>query len=181
MRKIVLIAGALLVTAITSAVAPGAPSKMSAHSALLVGTWDTGPIPIRKLRAALAAYGYKKPEVTAFFKYFGLTNAYEFKILFYGENGVPFYLRKAWDPSKGAEPSDADHGPYTLLPNHRFVSRGVDPPTDRNREVFAYTVTKKRLTLKLIRLTEPGFSKADLALDTIFLRSATAFPFKRIR
>ena len=124
-----LIAGALVALPLASGVAAGPSNTTSADASdPLVGTWDTGPIPIRKLRASLVAAGYTNAKVTAFFKQFGMTKAYEFKIVFYRENGVPFLYRKGWDPSRGGEPSDADHGPYTLLPNRRFTSRGVDPP-----------------------------------------------------
>ena len=176
-----LIAGALLALALTSSVAAGPRSATTAIAAdPLVGTWDTGPIPIRKLRAALVAGGYTNAKVTGLFKQFGMTKAYEFKRSFYRENGLPFLYLKGWDPSRGGEPNDAEHGPYTLLANGRFVSRGVDPPTDRNRQLFSYTVKGKWLTLRLVRLTEPAFSKADLLIDTMLLRASAALPYKRI-
>lgn len=180
-RIMPLITGGLLALALASGVAAGPSGATSAaRSDPLVGTWDTGPIPIRKLRASLVAAGYRNAKITAFFKQFGMTKAYEFKIAFYRENGVPFLYRKGWDPSKGREPRDADHGPYTLLPNRRFVTRGVDPPTDRFRAVFSYTVRGTSLTLRFVSLREPGVSKADLVIDTMLLRASTARPYKRI-
>jgi hypothetical protein len=179
MRKFVLITGVLLVMALTSGVAVSGPTKTSAAASdPLVGTWDTGPITIRKLRTALAATGYTRANMTAFFKQFGITNAYEFKRVFYREGAAPFLWYKGWDPSKGDEPSDNSHGPYTLLPNRRFVSRGVDPPSDRIREVYSYTVTGKRLKLKLVGLTEPA--SFDLFSDRMWLRASAAFPYKRV-
>jgi hypothetical protein len=181
MRKLMaLIAGTFLALAVTSAAAADASRTTSAASGPLVGTWDTGPLPIRKLRAALVADGYTNAKVTAFFKQFGMTKGYEFKLVFYEENGVPFLARKGWDPSKGAAPRNADHWAYTLLPNRRFVDRGTDPATAKIREVFSYSVSGKRLTLSFISLAEPGFSKADLLIDTMLLRASAALPYKRI-
>jgi hypothetical protein len=188
MRPIVLVCGALLALAPTAcSSSPHASSQpvsstvaSAATSDPLVGSWDTGPIPKRKLRAALNAAGYTDAQVTGFFEQFGITNAYEFKIVFYRENGVPFSYKKGWDPSAGDEPNDADHGPYTLLRNHRFETRGVDPPTDQFREVYSYRVTRSRLTLGFISLTEPGISEADQATDTMMSRLRAARPYKRI-
>jgi hypothetical protein len=175
------IAGAVLVLAVATGVATGsvrtAPTEDTDR---LVGSWDTGPIPVRKLRGALVAAGYDNAKVTAFFEQFGIVNAYEFKLVFYREAGVPFLAKNGWDPSTGSEPEDADHGPYTLLPKRRFVSRGVDPPTDRYRVSFAYSITSKRLKLRLVSVREPGLSKHDLVIDTMILRASATFPYKRI-
>ena len=180
-KLVVLIASAFVMLATASTVAARAPSTASRGAAdKLVGEWSTGPIPIRKIRAGLVAAGYGNAKIAAFFELHGMINAFEFKIVFYREDGVPFYYRKGWDPSQGDEPNDADHGPYKLLPGRRFLSRGVSPPTDQNRELFAYSVTRKRLKLRLVRLEEPGFSEADLFIDTIWLRTLTRYPYKRI-
>jgi hypothetical protein len=145
----------------------------------LAGTWDTGPVPIAKLRAALVAAGYANASVTKFFRQFGVTKAYEFKSTFYIDHGKRFRAVRGWDPSKQSEPSGSDHGPYKLIGNHRFVARGVDPPTDKIRATFAYRVTRKRLALSYVSLVEPGFSRADLFVDRMMAHASAAFPYKR--
>lgn len=155
-----------------------APAALGAGP--LAGTWDTGAIPSRKIRAALVARGYSNRRVTEFLKQFGMTNAYRFKLTFAEESGKPFVYKSAWDPTTSAEPTNPDHGPYTLLPNRRFVARGIDPPTDMFRELYAYSIRGNALKLTLVRLTEPGVPKADLFVDTMLLRAATAFPYKRV-
>jgi hypothetical protein len=114
----------------------------------LLGTWDTGPIPVQKLRAALLSAGYTNANVTKMFHELGIVKAQEFRLRFYRQGGAPFQLGNGWDPSQQRPgPNDGDHGPYKLLPNHRFVVSGVDPPTDKNRAVFSYSVTGKILRL----------------------------------
>lgn len=184
MRKIrVLVCGALLAIGATASVAPGSAGAGAAAAAAhdpLVGSWDTGPIPLRKLRATLRAAGYSNTKITAFVKQFRMTNAYEFKIVFYRQNGRPFLFKKGWDPSTGREPDDADHGPYTLQPGHRFLATGADPATAKIRETFSYSVSPKRLKLHFIRLTEPG-TKTEQIIDTMILRAQAARPYKRIQ
>ena len=87
-----------------------------------------------------------------------------------------------WDPTKRLGPAEPDHCPYTLLPNHRFVARGVDPPTDQARQLFAYAVTPKSLKLRFVSLKEPypQFSKVDLVRDTMLMRIVAAFPYHRV-
>jgi hypothetical protein len=118
--------------------------------------------------------------VSALFKQFGWSKAAEFKIVFYRDGDTPFLARKGWDPSKGPEPSDADHGPYSTRPHHRFVARGVDPPTDRNRELWSYEVGARQLLLRVVNLSEPGFSRADEATDLMLLRASSARAYKRV-
>jgi hypothetical protein len=144
------------------------------------GTWDTGRIPASKLRAALRSAGYSNADVTKLFHEFGIVKAQESRLVFYREGGVPFRLGQGWDPSKQARPTGGDHGPYKLLPNHRFVVSGVDPPTDKNRAVFSYKVTGKTLRLRLVSLSEPAFSAADVAFDRMAIRSQVAFPYRKI-
>jgi hypothetical protein len=147
----------------------------------LVGTWDTGPIPVQKLRAALRSAGYTNANVTKMFHEFGIVKAQEFRLRFYRQGGAPFQLGNGWDPSQQQPgPNDGDHGPYKLLPNHRFVVSGVDPPTDKNRAVFSYSVTGKILRLRLVSLSEPAFSAAEVAFDRMAHRAQVAFPFRKI-
>jgi hypothetical protein len=153
----------------------------TAASDPLPGAWDTGPVPLRKLRTGLRADGYSNAKITALFKQFGWSKAAEFKIVFYRENGAPFLAKKGWDPSKDTEPRDADHGPYTRRPNHRFVTQGVDPPTDRFRERYSYKVEAERLTLHIDSLSEPGVSHADQVVDLMLLRASSVPTYKRVR
>jgi hypothetical protein len=146
----------------------------------LFGTWDTGPIPVQKVRAALRSAGYSNAKITKMFHDFGIAKAQESRLVFYRQGGAPFQLAQGWDPSKQPRPSDGNHGPYKLLPNHRFVVSGVDPPTDKNRLVFSYSVTGKILRLRLVSLTEPAFSAAALAFDRMAIRSQVAFPYRKI-
>jgi len=193
MRPIAVVCGVLLALAPTacssSSDAASSQPASATHTSLptsdpLVGEWDTGPIPKRKLRTALSTAGYTGAQVTAFFEQFKIKNAYEFKIVFYRQNGVaflPLLYKRGWDPSTGPEPDDADHGPYTLLANHRFVSRGVDPPTDQYDEVYSYRVNGRRLTLGFVSLSEPGVSEADQVIDTMMSRLRATRPYKRIK
>ena len=89
-----IVVGALLVLAVAAAAAGSPNATSTAAPDRLVGTWDTGPIPARKLRAAFAVAGYTRANVTAFFKRFGIRNAYEFKRVFYREGGVSFLWYK---------------------------------------------------------------------------------------
>jgi hypothetical protein len=135
---------------------------------------------VQKLRAAVRSAGYSSAKITKMFHDFGVAKASEFRLVFYRQGGAPFQLGQGWDPSKQPGPSDGDHGPYKLLPNHRFVVSGVDPPTDKNRAVFSYSVTGKILRLRLVSLTEPAFSPAELAFDRMAARAQVAFPYRKI-
>lgn len=190
MRPIVLVCGALLAlapaacsssdarrqtpTPTAAAATPAAPANP------LTGTWDTGPIPKRKLREVLRKAGYTAAQTTAFLEQFGVGKAYEFKLRFYEEDGDPFLTKKGWDPSAGTEPDDGDHGPYTLLGEDRFEARGIDPPTDRFKEVYAYRVNEGSLALEFVSLDEPGMSEVDVTTDTMLSRIRAARPFKRV-
>jgi hypothetical protein len=182
--------GALVLGAATAALAVSSsyakPSSLSVdfgHSVAsdpLVGKWDTGPIPAEKIRSALRAAGYSDARITKQFREFGIVKAQEFRLVFYREHGAPFQLGQGWDPSKQSRPSDGDHGPYKLLPDHRFVVSGVDPPTDKNRAVFSYAITGKTLRLRLVSLTEPGFSATAVAFDRMATRALVAFSYHKI-
>jgi hypothetical protein len=110
-----------------------------------------------------------------------MKKAWRNRLLFYKENGVPYLAMSGWDPTRRPGPGDPDHGPYKLLSNHRFVARGVDPPTDRVRETFSYAVTPKRLTLRFVSLKEPRpeFSEVDIVRDTMLMRVIAVAPYVR--
>lgn len=131
----------------------------------LVGTWDTGAIPLAKIRAALTAHGYSASQISGMFKTFHMSKSWEWNLSFYRQNGAPFQILRNWDPTTQKKPVDGDHGPYKLLPGRRFVARGVDPPTNTYLTTFSYTVTGTRLTLHFISLVEPGVSKAQALAD----------------
>ena len=131
----------------------------------LVGTWETGLIPLGKIRATLATHGYTAKSIDNFFhKNNHFVKGIDFRISFYRQNGVPFQITYAWDPTHGSLP-DGDHGPYSLLPGDRFVSRGTDPPTDTFLTTFGYTVTGTRLRLHFVSLVEPGLSAKQRLSD----------------
>jgi hypothetical protein len=143
----------------------------------LVGTWQTGLIPLAKIRASLSAHGYTAEQIE---KYLHKNNhcvkGVNIEIRFYRENGVPFQIVYAWDPTHGTRP-DGEHGPYTLLPGDRFVSRGTDPPTDTWRTTYGYTVSATRLRLHFVSLVEPGLNAKQRLSDEKrpILMSSTLF------
>lgn len=173
---------ASLVVGLIVAVAPISASTKAVRAEPLEGTWETGSVPIAKLRAVLIATGSSTAQVTSFFRFFRMRNAWRNRLVFYREGGARFLAMSGWDPTKRSGPDDPDHGPYNLLPRQRFVARGVDPPTDRTRMLFSYTVTPQRLKLRFLSLKEPypEFSKLDLARDTMLMRILAAFPYRRV-
>jgi hypothetical protein len=134
----------------------------------------------RTIRQVLVSSGSTDAQVASFFKFFGMRKAWRNRV-FYREGGVRFLAMSGWDPTARSGPAEPDHGPYTLLSNHRFVARGVDPPTDRVRMLFSYSVTGNRLALRFITLKEPypAFSRVDVARDTMLMRIVAAVPYRR--
>jgi hypothetical protein len=131
----------------------------------LVGTWQTGLIPLAKVSATLSANGYSAMQIDNFLhKNSHYEKGLTIRIRFYRDNGTPFQIVHAWDPTLGPLP-EGDHGPYSLLPGNRVVYRGTDPPTDMWRTTFAYTVTATQLKLRFISLVEPGLSAGQLHSD----------------
>ena len=146
----------------------------------LVGTWDTGPIPLAKIRAALTAHGYSASQISHMFQTFHMSKSWDWNLSFYRENGVPFQILRNWDPTTQTKPVYGDHGPYKLMPGHRFVARGVDPPTDTFLTTFSYTVTGTRLILHYISLVEPGVSKAQALADQKRGIVEAVVPYKKV-
>lgn len=131
----------------------------------LVGTWQTGLIPLAKVSATLAAHGYTPTQIDTFLHKNGhYVKGVTIRIRFYREGGVPFQIIYSWDPTHNQLP-DGDHGPYSLLPGNQVVYRGTDPPTDTWRTTFAYAVTARQLKLRFISLVEPGLSAKQLRSD----------------
>jgi hypothetical protein len=174
---VVALGGALAVIGST----PASAKRLHTQAAdPLVGTWQTGLIPLAKVRATLTTHGYTAKQID---NYLHLNNHFvkglTIRIRFYRENGVPFQIVYAWDPTHNPLPN-GDHGPYSQLPGNQFVSRGTDPPTDTWRTTFAYTVTATQLRLRFVSLVEPGLSATQLHSDekrpilmasTVFKRS----------
>jgi hypothetical protein len=174
------IAAVILVSALSATSAAGGSNSIArSASDPLVGTWDTGPFPSAKLRTALLNDGYTRSAVRTLFKNLQIGKVYEFNLVFYRQDGVPFQAQTGWDPSKGSKPSDGDHGPYKLLAHHRFTVSGVDPPTDKIHTTYSYAVTTTRLKLRFIRLTEP-FPAAQRRLDRMFPIATALLPYKKI-
>jgi hypothetical protein len=148
----------------------------------LQGTWETAAVSIRDIREVLVKSGSSDAQVTSFFTFFRMKRAWRNRLVFYREGTVRFLAMSGWDPTTRPGPAEPDHGPYVLLSGHRFVARGVDPPSDQARELFSYSVTPSRLTLRFISLKEPypQFSRADLVRDTMLMRLVAAFPYRRV-
>jgi hypothetical protein len=167
----------------TSSAVSGSGARQ-AHSRApdpLLGGWDSGPVPIRRIRAAVHAAGYTPVEVAAFLREFGITHAhtYEFRLGFYREGGRPFVVQRGWDPSRGGVPQDGDHGPYRLLRRQRVAITSADPTINKYRYVFSYTVTGHMLHLHVTSSTNPGITPKRLRLDTSLLYALTATPLQR--
>jgi hypothetical protein len=163
------------------AATPAAPQRTARLAAdPLVGTWDTGPIPLAKIRAALIAHGYSASQASHMFQTFHMSKSWEWNLSFYRENGVPFQILRNWDPTTQSKPVYGDHGPYKLLSGHRFVARGVDPPTNTWLTTFSYRVTGTRLTLHYISLVEPGVPKVQRHADQKRGIVEAVAPYKKV-
>jgi len=175
----VILCAAIASAAVFAQSAAGSRSAVRADP--LQGTWETKSVSTRALRQVLVSSGSTDAQVASFFKFFGMRKAWRNRLVFYRESGVRFLAMSGWDPTAHPGPAGPDHGPYTLLSNHRFVARGVDPPTDRLRMLFSYSVTGDRLALRFISLKEPypAFSRVDIARDTMLMRIVAAVPYRR--
>jgi hypothetical protein len=134
-------------------------------------------VPLAKVSATLSAHGYSTTQINNFLHKNGhYVKGLTLRIRFYREGNTPFQIVYSWDPTHGSLP-DGDHGPYTLLPGNRVVYRGTDPPTDRWRTTFAYTVTGTSLKLRFVSLVEPGVGAGQLHSDEKrpILMSSTVF------
>jgi hypothetical protein len=131
----------------------------------LLGTWQTGLIPLTKVSATLSEHGYTASQIDSFLHKNGhYVKGLAIRIRFYRESGIRYQIVYSWDPTHGSLP-DGDHGPYSLLSGGRVVYRGTDPPTDKWRTTFAYAVNGTQLRLRFISLVEPGVSAAQLHSD----------------
>jgi hypothetical protein len=148
----------------------------------LVGEWDSGPVPISKIRSSIVAAGYADADVDKVLRYVDWTDAkrLRFNLKFYREGDRPFVVKTGWDPAAGPMPQDGDHGPYELLPKHRIAITSADPDIHKGREVSSYRVEGDRLTLRVLRLTDPGVTASQRRLDKLVLFASTAAPLRRV-
>jgi hypothetical protein len=146
------------------------------------GTWDTGPIPMRRVRAVMARHGYTRVEIDTFWRRFGLQRAdsWEFNFRFYRRRRVPYVTKTGWNPTRGGQPLNGDSGPYHILPKNRLSITDQKSSTHRYRELYGYRLGRRTLTLRVISETDPTLTKKELRLDMLFMYAATAAPLKRI-
>jgi hypothetical protein len=147
----------------------------------LVGEWDSGPVPISKVRAAVVAAD-ADADLDQLLRFIGVAGAksLEFNRVFYREGDLPFIMDTVWDPTAGPKPTDASHGPYELLPKHRVAVTSADADIHKYREVYSYGVDGDRLTMRVVRLTDPSVTAKELRLGKQFLAAETAVPLKRV-
>jgi hypothetical protein len=147
----------------------------------LVGEWDSGPLPISKITAAVVARD-ADADVHQLLRFIDLAGAksLEFNRRFYREGDLPFIMDTVWDPTAGPKPNDAAHGPYELLPKNRIAVTSADPGIHKYREVYSYRVDGDRLTMRMVGLTDPSITAKQLRLYRQFLFAETAVPLKRV-
>jgi hypothetical protein len=185
--------GAIIGTAVLAAAPSQATGRGSAGSRAhqtptlstsdpLLGTWDTGPFPIARVRAAAVGAGYTKAEVARFFNDVGMGSAktVEVRLRFYRYRGLPYVEGTGWDPTKG-KPSGGDHGPYKLLANNRLAITSADPKIHKYRQVYTWRVSGQTLTLRVVGSTDPNLTPARLRLESVSLYFQAAAPFKKTK
>jgi hypothetical protein len=176
---------ALFLLAPVSASSRGLP----AHGAdPLQGTWDSTPISLAKLRAALTANGYTTTSIDKMFHtllvLYHVKKSIEYEVKFYGgPGGTPFQSVFFWDPTSQSKPGcvGCDHGPYKLLAGNRVTFAGTDPPTDKFVTTYGYSVVGKTLRLRFISLVEPGMSAAQTVADRKWKISLTVAGYSKLR
>jgi hypothetical protein len=148
----------------------------------LRGTWDTGHVSMDRVRRVMMTNGYTMVEVNEFWRRFGLQRAasWQFNFRFYRKRGVPYVTKSGWNPDRGGQPLNGDSGPYHLLPKQRFSITDQKSSTHRYREVYAYRLGRRALTLRVISETDPTLTKKELRLDMLFMYAASAAPLKRV-
>jgi hypothetical protein len=176
--------GALLVVLVHGPADGGAtpPWDLGAHASdPLLGTWDTGRISFDRVTRALSAAGYNEQEISFFQRQYGLRSAssWRFDLTFYRKRGLPTLVRMGWDPAITATPVDGEHNRYRLLPNHRLALTSVDK-FRRYREVYSYSISGRRLKLRVVSRTDPTKSRADLRLDKRIMYVMAAAPLRKI-
>jgi len=159
----------------------GAQASAARAGVPLAGTWDSGPFPIARVRAAALAAGYPAALITRFFREvgFGSAKTVEFNAHFYRQDGHALVRRTGWDPTKGSMPSDGDWGPYQLLPHGRMVITTSDPG-NTIRDFYTYRVHGSTLVVHAIREENPSFTLTKLRLDSVHLFFFSASPLKKI-
>jgi len=160
----------------TSAAATGSPAAADP----LKGSWETRAVPVSLVRTALLRAHYTDADVTTFLTAFHFTKSknLRFAVKFYREpSGEPFVLQRFFDASKPTP--DGDHGPYKLMPNHRFSVTSADPSVNKYRYVFSYQRSGIQLKLHFVSGTNPGLSAKDLRFDKVVQTAFTASSYTR--
>jgi hypothetical protein len=160
----------------SSASRSGEPNGASVSASLLEGTWDTGKYPDEQVRDAIVAAGYTDAETD---EVVGDAKAWEFRMTFYEEDGVPFVAASGWDPTTSSAPSDADHGPYEVLPGSKLKITCDVCDIDTNYQLFSYRLDGDTLALDFIRFVNPEKSAYDRRWSTAYGVSWEAAPFHR--
>ena len=181
--RVLIAAGAAATALMLAAGQAGGVTTRSATSkgTPLSGTWDSGPFPMSRIRAAAAAAGYSPAVIAAFIHQIGMGNdkTVEVNAHFYrGSNGTPLVRRTGWDPTKGAMPSDGDWGPYKLRP-HGGLEITTSDPGATIHDYFRYILKGKTLRLHALREVAPSFSAAKLRRDSIHLFFFSAVPLHK--
>jgi hypothetical protein len=149
----------------------------------LLGAWDSGPVAMSRIKATIMRSGYTAKEVNAFLRDelgLGAAKSYEISLTFYRDAGRPYVVQRGWDPTKGHEPSDGDHGPYTRLRNRRVAFTSADPSVNHQRMLYRYRITGRSLALTVLKVTDPTRSAAELRLhDRLFMALTAALTYSR--
>src|SRR5262245_6505713 len=156
--RILLAAGAAATALVLAAgQAVGATTNSdNSRGKTLSGTWDSGPFPMSRIRAAAAAAGYSPVVIAAFIHEIGMAKdkTVEVNARFYRcPNSTPCVRRTGWDPTKGAMPSDGDWGPYKLLPHHRIEITTSDPSATID-DYFRYTLKGPTMRIHELRTVD---------------------------
>lgn len=155
----------------------GAPEAGTVSASPLEGEWDTGPYAAHRVRDAIIAAGYTSAEAN---EVVGKKKRYEFDLTFYEEEGAPFVVATGWDPTKGTQPADGDHGPYLLLPGNKLKITCDVCDIHTNYMLFSYELEGKTLTLRFIRNVNPNASAYDRRFATAYGITWTAAPFHKV-
>jgi hypothetical protein len=148
----------------------------------LRGTWDTGRVSMDRVRRVMASHGYTGGEVDQFWRRFSLQRAasWQFNFRFYRKRGVPYVTKTGWNPDRGGQPLNGDSGPYHLLPKQRLSITDAKSSLHQYREVFAYRIVGRTLTLRVVSETDPTLTKKELRLDMLFMYAGAAAPLRRV-
>jgi hypothetical protein len=146
----------------------------------LVGTWNSGPVAMVRIRSRLLDAGYDAREIRDFLRFFDLeeATALESELSFYREVGEPFWAHRFWDAAV-ERPDDADHGPYEVIRGDRVVLTSADPEVNKYRYVFSYRVRGDELQLRVVSLENPGITPAQFRREGPLFHALAAARLQR--